>query len=129
AEVAKTNIVFFNQEEVVGEAYQASVDPTIAVSVEEQTLEASAGQTTAVSVEEQTIEVAQIEVVISHQGEDVGKASQVIDVYIKALIQYFDTQHRARPDNKRIVLADIFACQYVGWSFNVWTRNMSLQKV
>ncbi|KAF6137564.1 hypothetical protein GIB67_031843 [Kingdonia uniflora] len=47
AEVAKTDIVFFNQEEVVGEAYQ-----------------------------EQTIEVAQTKVVISHQEEDVGEASQ-----------------------------------------------------
>ncbi|KAF6169947.1 hypothetical protein GIB67_034339, partial [Kingdonia uniflora] len=51
--------------------------------------------------------------------------NEVIDVYIKALIQYFDTQNRARPDNERIVLADIFACQYIGKAFNVWTRNMS----
>ncbi|KAF6137549.1 hypothetical protein GIB67_031828 [Kingdonia uniflora] len=128
AEVAKTDIVFFNQEEVVGEAYQASADQATIVSVEEQTLEvektddeasqASADQTTAVSVGEQTIEAAQANVVISHQEEDVGEASQVeqnkeevvegkddddgnlqnkpypeqvIDVYIKALIQYFDT--------------------------------------
>ncbi|KAF6160349.1 hypothetical protein GIB67_019118 [Kingdonia uniflora] len=39
AEVAKTDIVFFNQEEVIGEAYQASTDQTTAVSVEEQILE------------------------------------------------------------------------------------------
>ncbi|KAF6147800.1 hypothetical protein GIB67_001422, partial [Kingdonia uniflora] len=93
AEVAKTNIVFFNQEEVVGEAYQASDDQTTAVSVEEQTLEvektkdeasqsiylqASTGQTTAVFVEEQTIEVAQTEVVMSHQEENIGEASQPI---------------------------------------------------
>ncbi|KAF6156262.1 hypothetical protein GIB67_008032 [Kingdonia uniflora] len=86
AEVAKTDIVFFNQEKVVGEAYQASADQTTVVSIEEQTLEvektedeasqASADQTTAVSVEKQTIEVAQTEVVISHQEEDVGEASQ-----------------------------------------------------
>ncbi|KAF6138314.1 hypothetical protein GIB67_001464 [Kingdonia uniflora] len=38
-EVAKTEIVFFNQEEVVGEAYQASADQTTTVSVEEQTIE------------------------------------------------------------------------------------------
>ncbi|KAF6163435.1 hypothetical protein GIB67_029284 [Kingdonia uniflora] len=49
AEVAKNDIVFFNQEEVIGEAYQASED-----------------QTTTVSVEEHTIEVAQTEVVISY---------------------------------------------------------------
>ncbi|KAF6139542.1 hypothetical protein GIB67_015499 [Kingdonia uniflora] len=39
AEVAKADIVFFNQKEVVGEAYQASADQTTAVFVEEQTLE------------------------------------------------------------------------------------------
>ncbi|KAF6144321.1 hypothetical protein GIB67_024548 [Kingdonia uniflora] len=39
AEVAKTDIVFFNQEEVIGETYQASADQTTAISVEEQTLE------------------------------------------------------------------------------------------
>ncbi|KAF6165829.1 hypothetical protein GIB67_012726, partial [Kingdonia uniflora] len=92
-EVAKSDIVFFNQEEVVGEAYQASADQTTIVSVEEQTLEvektedeasqfiylhASANQTTVVSVVEQTIEVTQAEVVISHQEEDVGEASQLI---------------------------------------------------
>ncbi|KAF6156314.1 hypothetical protein GIB67_013758 [Kingdonia uniflora] len=58
-EVAKTEIVFFNQEKVVGKAYQASDD-----------------QTTVASVEEQTIEVVQTEVVISHQKEDAGEASQ-----------------------------------------------------
>ncbi|KAF6174461.1 hypothetical protein GIB67_025409 [Kingdonia uniflora] len=45
ADVAKTDIVFFNQEEVDGEAYQ-SVD-----------LQASTDQTTAISVEKQTLEV------------------------------------------------------------------------
>ncbi|KAF6137081.1 hypothetical protein GIB67_030845 [Kingdonia uniflora] len=59
AEVEKTDIVFFNLEEVVGEDYQASVD-----------------QTTAVSIEEQTTEIAKIEVVISHQEEDVDETSQ-----------------------------------------------------
>ncbi|KAF6150302.1 hypothetical protein GIB67_034001 [Kingdonia uniflora] len=142
AEVAKIDIVFFNQEEVVGEAYQVTyhfVNQTTVVSVEEQTLEVEkiedeasqvtylffADQTTSVSVEEQTIEVAQTEVVISRQEEDIGEASQVIDVYIKTLIQYFNRQHRARPDKKRIVLADVFACQYMGRAFNVLTRNMS----
>ncbi|KAF6137526.1 hypothetical protein GIB67_031805 [Kingdonia uniflora] len=224
AEVVKTDIVFFNQEEVVGEAYQASVDQTTVVSVVEQTLEvkktedeasrASIDQTTVVSVEEKIIEVAQTEEVISHQEEDVGEASQskeeveqnkeevvegkddndgnsqnkpdpeqdkknqvdqvwplrkdelspeakkdnrstymrigeetvclnaiytlypnqwldseVIDVYIKILIQYFDTKHRARPDIEKIVLADIFACQYIGRDFNVWTLNMSSPEV
>ncbi|KAF6154047.1 hypothetical protein GIB67_018969 [Kingdonia uniflora] len=75
---------------------------------EEEQPQTSADQTTAVSVEEQTIEVAQTEVVISHQEEDVGEASQVNNVYIKALIQYFNTQHRAHPDKEKIVLANIF---------------------
>ncbi|KAF6141404.1 hypothetical protein GIB67_021220, partial [Kingdonia uniflora] len=77
AEVAKTDIVFFNHEEAAGKAYQASADQIIIVSIEEQTLEVT-------------------------KTED--EASQVIDVYIKALIQYFDTQHRARPDKERIIL-------------------------
>ncbi|KAF6173207.1 hypothetical protein GIB67_037709 [Kingdonia uniflora] len=51
--------------------------------------------------------------------------AEVIDVYIKALIQYFDTQHRARPDKEKIVPADVFAGQYIYREFNVWTRNMS----
>ncbi|KAF6167580.1 hypothetical protein GIB67_031163 [Kingdonia uniflora] len=230
AEVAKINLVFFNQYEVVGEAYHASADQTTIIYVKEQTLEvekteddasqASADQTTVVSVEEQAIEVTQTEEVISYQEEDVGEASllvlmesevnvtlkkrhvlteeeineiafkmacqmnqlhtyldellpgvllksfiqrpisqdeknqvevwslrkvelfleakkdnrstymrigeetvclnalytlypnqwldnEVIDVYIKALIQYFGIQHRARPDKERIVLTDI----------------------
>ncbi|KAF6144081.1 hypothetical protein GIB67_007542, partial [Kingdonia uniflora] len=36
--VVKTNIVFFNQEEVIGETHQASTNQTTVVSVEEQTL-------------------------------------------------------------------------------------------
>ncbi|KAF6142559.1 hypothetical protein GIB67_039523 [Kingdonia uniflora] len=120
-EVAKTDIVFFSQEKVVGEAYQASADQTIAVSIEEQTIEA-----------------VKTKVVISHQEEGVDEASQtkeskekvkqskeeVIDVYNKALIQYFDTQHRARPDKERIMLVDVFAYQYIDRVFNVWTHNM-----
>ncbi|KAF6174692.1 hypothetical protein GIB67_008747, partial [Kingdonia uniflora] len=39
AEVVKTDLVFFNQEEVVGETYQAKTDQTTVASVEEQTLE------------------------------------------------------------------------------------------
>ncbi|KAF6173726.1 hypothetical protein GIB67_042894 [Kingdonia uniflora] len=58
AEVAKTDIVFFNQEEVIGEAYQASTDQTTAVSVEERTLEF-----------EKTEDEAS-------QEEDVGEANQ-----------------------------------------------------
>ncbi|KAF6155046.1 hypothetical protein GIB67_035793 [Kingdonia uniflora] len=101
---------------------QASTDQTT-ISVKKQTLEvektkdeasqASANKTTTVSVEEQTIEVTQTEVVISHQEDDVGEASQVIDVHIKALIHYFDTQYRARPDKERIVLVDVFVCKKI----------------
>ncbi|KAF6175851.1 hypothetical protein GIB67_003339 [Kingdonia uniflora] len=39
AEVVKADIVFFNQEDVVGEAYQASADQANVISVEEQTIE------------------------------------------------------------------------------------------
>ncbi|KAF6142447.1 hypothetical protein GIB67_039411 [Kingdonia uniflora] len=38
-DVAKTDIVFFNQEEVVGVTYQASADQITVISVKEQTLE------------------------------------------------------------------------------------------
>ncbi|KAF6160964.1 hypothetical protein GIB67_007605 [Kingdonia uniflora] len=38
-EVAKTDIVFFNQEEVAGKTYQASIDQTTTVSVEKHNLE------------------------------------------------------------------------------------------
>ncbi|KAF6174997.1 hypothetical protein GIB67_026485 [Kingdonia uniflora] len=72
AEVAKTDIVFFNQEEVVGEAYQASADQTTAVFVEEHTMEVAKTEDKA----SQTTEVVKTEVVISHQEEDVDEASQ-----------------------------------------------------
>ncbi|KAF6169174.1 hypothetical protein GIB67_013604, partial [Kingdonia uniflora] len=114
AEVTKTVIVFFNQEEVVGEAYQASADLTTTVSVEEQTLDvekiedeasqASADQTTTVSFDEQNIEVAQTEVVISHQEKDIGEASQYI--YLKSK----KSKEEVEQNKKEI---------------NVWTRNMS----
>ncbi|KAF6151375.1 hypothetical protein GIB67_012235, partial [Kingdonia uniflora] len=107
----------------------------IIVSTKEQTLEviktkdeasqASADQRTVISIEEQTIEVTQTEVVIIHQEKDVGEASQVIHVYIKALIQHFGVQYRTCPDKERVVLADVFASQYIGRDFNDWTRNMS----
>ncbi|KAF6169479.1 hypothetical protein GIB67_004760 [Kingdonia uniflora] len=51
--------------------------------------------------------------------------NQVIDVYIKALIQYFGTQHRVRSDKEKIVLTDVYSCQYIGRAFNVWTNIMS----
>ncbi|KAF6143706.1 hypothetical protein GIB67_021716 [Kingdonia uniflora] len=80
-EVAKTDIVFFNQEEVIGEAYQASVDQTTIVFVKEQTLEvkktkdeashASADQTTVVSVEEQTIESKKSKEEVEQNKEEV----------------------------------------------------------
>ncbi|KAF6143286.1 hypothetical protein GIB67_039069, partial [Kingdonia uniflora] len=64
------------------------VDQTTDASVEEQTMEdkkiedeasqASTDQTTAASIEEQIIEVAQTEVVISHQENDVDDVSQSI---------------------------------------------------
>ncbi|KAF6170122.1 hypothetical protein GIB67_025811, partial [Kingdonia uniflora] len=50
AEIAKTDIVFFNQEKVVGEAYQSAY------------LYASADQITVISVVEQTLEVEKLKV-------------------------------------------------------------------
>ncbi|KAF6175887.1 hypothetical protein GIB67_003375 [Kingdonia uniflora] len=212
AEVAKTDIVFFNQEEVGSEAYQASANQTTAVSVEKQTLdventEDEASQfvfmesevdvtlkkrhtltedeinerafkmacrmnqlyahidelfsgvliesfiqrpiskdvknkvdqvwslrkvklspktkkdnnNTFMMIGEETVYLNALYTLYPKQWLD----NEVIYVYIKALIQYFDTQHRAHPDKERIMLADVFAYQYMGRAFNVWTRNMS----
>ncbi|KAF6155204.1 hypothetical protein GIB67_019730 [Kingdonia uniflora] len=198
AEVAKTDIVFFNQEEVVGEAYQVSGDQTTDGSVEEQTLEVEKTKDEVSQSKESKKEVEQNkEVVVEGKDDDDGNSqnkpgpeqlilmksevdvtlkkrqalieeeinerafkmacrinqlslrkdklspeakkdnrstymsigeetiylnvlytlypkqwldNEVIDVYIKDLIQYFNTQHRARLDKERIVLADAFAC-------------------
>ncbi|KAF6137384.1 hypothetical protein GIB67_036421 [Kingdonia uniflora] len=59
AEVAKTDIVFFNQEEVVGETYQASADQTTIVSIEEQTLEVKKTKDEASQTKESKEEVEQ----------------------------------------------------------------------
>ncbi|KAF6135819.1 hypothetical protein GIB67_028138 [Kingdonia uniflora] len=89
AEVAKIDIVFFNQEEVVGEAYQASTDEITVISVKEQTLEvektedeasqASTDQTIVVYVEEQTIEVAQIDVSKESKEEVEQNKEEVVE--------------------------------------------------
>ncbi|KAF6167486.1 hypothetical protein GIB67_031687 [Kingdonia uniflora] len=68
-EVAKIDIVFFNQDEVVGEAYQASADQITVVSIKEQTLEVK-------KTKDEASQVAQTDVVISHQEEHVGEAGQ-----------------------------------------------------
>ncbi|KAF6175704.1 hypothetical protein GIB67_022706 [Kingdonia uniflora] len=60
---------------------------------------ASADQSTTVFVEEQTMKVKKTE----------DEASQVINVYIKALIPYLDTQHRTLEDKEKIVVADAFS--------------------
>ncbi|KAF6134840.1 hypothetical protein GIB67_002241, partial [Kingdonia uniflora] len=59
AEVAKIDIIFFNQEEVVGETYQASADQTTDVSVEEQTLEVAKTKDKASQTKESKEEVEQ----------------------------------------------------------------------
>ncbi|KAF6163548.1 hypothetical protein GIB67_002553 [Kingdonia uniflora] len=89
--VAKTDIVFFDQEEVVSEAYQASVDQITVISVEEQTIEvvktedeasqsvylhASAEQATVVFVEKQTTEVTKIEDETSQTKESKEEVEQ-----------------------------------------------------
>ncbi|KAF6169820.1 hypothetical protein GIB67_034212, partial [Kingdonia uniflora] len=43
--------------------------------------------------------------------------NEVINVNIKALSQYFDTQHRTREAKEKIVLADIFSYQNIGRVF------------
>ncbi|KAF6158880.1 hypothetical protein GIB67_012297 [Kingdonia uniflora] len=88
AKVAKTEVVFFNQENDVDKAYQTSVDQTTAISVEEQVME-------------------------------------VINVYIKALIQYFDSQHRAHLAKEKNVLTDVYSYQIIDRAYRVWTRIMS----
>ncbi|KAF6167887.1 hypothetical protein GIB67_027665 [Kingdonia uniflora] len=103
AEVAKTDIVSFNQEELVGEAYQASADQTTIVSVEEQTMEVE-------KTEDEASHVAYLFFADNFSFSSfifpyiVSLLSfVVINVYIKALIQYFDTQHRALEDKEKIV--------------------------
>ncbi|KAF6144182.1 hypothetical protein GIB67_004855 [Kingdonia uniflora] len=59
AEIAKTDIVFFNQEEVVGETYHASADQTTVVFVEEQTLEVEKTEDKASQTKESKEEVEQ----------------------------------------------------------------------
>ncbi|KAF6135198.1 hypothetical protein GIB67_035269 [Kingdonia uniflora] len=203
AEVAKTDIVFFNQEEVVGEAYQASADQTTAVSVEEQTLEVEKTEDEASQTKDSKEEVKQNkEKVFEGKDDDDGNSQNKpdpeqpilmeseVDVTLKkrhalteeendertfkmacrmnqlnahldellpgVLLESFiqrpisqdeknqvDQVWSLRKDelspeakkgnkstyimieNERIVLADIFACQYIDRDFNVWTRNMS----
>ncbi|KAF6171990.1 hypothetical protein GIB67_029408 [Kingdonia uniflora] len=121
--VAKTDIVFFNQEEVIGEAYQTKESKDeLEQSKEEKDID-EASQTKESKKE-----------VVEGKDDDDGNSlkkpdpAQVIDMYSKDLIQYFDTQHRTRPDKEKIVLADVFACQYIGKAFNVWISNMSSPK-
>ncbi|KAF6151688.1 hypothetical protein GIB67_001971 [Kingdonia uniflora] len=79
AVVAKTDVVFINQEEAVGEAYQIlEVEKTEDEASQSIYLQASTDQTTVVSTEEQTIEVVQTDLVIFHQEEDIGEASKFV---------------------------------------------------
>ncbi|KAF6147990.1 hypothetical protein GIB67_024165 [Kingdonia uniflora] len=172
--VAKTDIIFFNQEKVVGEAYQTkeSKEKVEHSKDEEDVDEASQTKESKEEVVEGKNdddgnlqkkpdlvqdEKNQVDQVWSLRKDKlspeankdnrstyrrIGKETvclnalytlypkqwldnEVIDVYIKALIQYFDTQHHARPDKEKIALADVFVCQYIGRAFNVWTHNMS----
>ncbi|KAF6176076.1 hypothetical protein GIB67_000170, partial [Kingdonia uniflora] len=131
AEVTKTDIVFFNQDEVVGEVYQfiylqASADQTTVVCIKEKTIEVEkiedeasqvtylffADQTTIVSVEEQTIEVAQTEVVISNQEEDLDEASQSkeeVEQNKEEVVEGKDDDDgnsQNKPDPKQLVLME-----------------------
>ncbi|KAF6173969.1 hypothetical protein GIB67_039920 [Kingdonia uniflora] len=110
------------------EVQKASVDQTTIISIEEQTLKAKKIEDEASQTKESKEKVEQNkEEVFEGRDNDDGNLqnkldpeqiikqmaidqTNVIDVYIKALIQFFDTQHRAYPEKERIVLAVIFAC-------------------
>ncbi|KAF6158166.1 hypothetical protein GIB67_014960 [Kingdonia uniflora] len=150
-EVAKTNIVFFNQEEVIGEAYQTKKSKEeVEHSKEEEDVVEASQETYHFFTKESKEEVVEgkdndngnsqkklilmelkVDVTLKKMHTLTDKDNNerafkmVIDVYIKALIQYFDTQHRAREAKEKIMLADIFSCQYIGRAFNVWTIIMS----
>ncbi|KAF6172144.1 hypothetical protein GIB67_028560, partial [Kingdonia uniflora] len=75
AEVAKSDIVFFNQEEVAGEAYQASVEQTTIVFIEEQTLEVEKTEDEASQTKESKKEVEQNkEEVFKGKNDDDGNS-------------------------------------------------------
>ncbi|KAF6168265.1 hypothetical protein GIB67_018245, partial [Kingdonia uniflora] len=75
AEVAKSDIVFFNQEEVAGKAYQASVEQTTIVSIEEQTLEVEKTEDEASWTKESKKEVEQNkEEVFKGKNDDDGNS-------------------------------------------------------
>ncbi|KAF6134442.1 hypothetical protein GIB67_011868 [Kingdonia uniflora] len=101
---------------------KSQVDQVWSLRKDELSLEAKKGNmSTYMMIGEETVCLNALYTLYPNQWLD----NEVIDVYIKALIQYFDIQHRARLDNERIVLADIFVCQYISRAFNVWTPNMS----
>ncbi|KAF6150795.1 hypothetical protein GIB67_020878 [Kingdonia uniflora] len=101
---------------------KSQVDQVWSLRKDESTPEAKKGnRSTYMMIGEELICLNALYTLYPNQWLD----NEVIDVYIKALIQFFNTQHRACPDIEWIVLADIFACQYIGRDFSVWTRNMS----
>ncbi|KAF6166063.1 hypothetical protein GIB67_012960, partial [Kingdonia uniflora] len=128
AEVAKIEIEFFSHEEVVGEAYQsvylqASVNQTVVVSIEEQTLEVKKIEDEA----SQTIEVVQTEVVISYEEEDVGEASQTkeskdeVEQNKEEVFEGKDDDDRNsqnKPDPEQVI--DV----YIKARFNILTHNI-----
>ncbi|KAF6167510.1 hypothetical protein GIB67_031711 [Kingdonia uniflora] len=143
AEVAKTDIVFFNQEEVVGETYQTkeskeeveqNINELVLIESEVDITSKKRHALTEEENNESTFKMAcrmnQLHVHLDELLPGVllesfiqrpisqDEKSQVIDLYIKALIQFVNTQHRACPDRERIVLADIFAFQYIGRAFS-----------
>ncbi|KAF6158863.1 hypothetical protein GIB67_012506 [Kingdonia uniflora] len=71
--------------------------------------------------------VAKNDIVLFDQEEVVGEAYQVTYHLFAGHFSFssFILQHRSCPDKEKIVLADVFACQYIGRAFNVWTYNMS----
>ncbi|KAF6165721.1 hypothetical protein GIB67_012618 [Kingdonia uniflora] len=54
---------------------------------------------------------------------------QAINVYVKALIQYFDSQHRVCPAKEKIVLADVYSSQIMGMLSMSGLKLCHLQQV
>ncbi|KAF6159429.1 hypothetical protein GIB67_032200 [Kingdonia uniflora] len=75
-EVAKTDIIFFNQEEVIGEAYQASVDQTTVESIKEQTIEVAQTEVSKESKEEVKLNKGEV---VEAKDDDDGNLQNKLD--------------------------------------------------
>ncbi|KAF6135999.1 hypothetical protein GIB67_006891 [Kingdonia uniflora] len=55
----------------------------------------------------------QVSHVWSMRKDKLSPEAKVINVYIKALIKYYDSQHRIRPTKEKIVLTNVYSCQII----------------